>query len=196
MSKDRALLCLKRKDQETGLHYNRYRYYSPYVGRFVSKDPIKIFGGLNLYNYTFNPINWVDKLGLTQSSGCTVYSRPEVISKVSSIVKLHQGAIKEIAPDAGVGIRGSLVTGVRSNGQPWSQQESDIDGYVASKALFGDGTNRYPRELKPIENSINGAIKLALPCLGNKEKVFSFKTQRQNFPTNAERFGEKIVKIF
>ena len=40
MSKDRALLCLKRKDQETGLHYNRYRYYSPYVGRFVSKDPI------------------------------------------------------------------------------------------------------------------------------------------------------------
>ena len=63
-------------------------------------------------------------------------------------------------------------------------------------ALFGDGTNRYPRELKPIENSINGAIKLALPCLGNKEKVFSFKTQRQNFPTNAERFGEKIVKIF
>ncbi|NDX20035.1 hypothetical protein G3N02_17595, partial [Acinetobacter baumannii] len=25
---------------ETGLHYNRYRYYSPYVGRFISKDPI------------------------------------------------------------------------------------------------------------------------------------------------------------
>jgi len=45
MSKDRALLCLKRKDQETGLHYNRYRYYSPYVGRFVSKDPIGISGG-------------------------------------------------------------------------------------------------------------------------------------------------------
>ena len=32
-------------DEETGLHYNRYRYYSPYVGRFVSKDPIGLLGG-------------------------------------------------------------------------------------------------------------------------------------------------------
>ncbi|MEN8282665.1 RHS repeat-associated core domain-containing protein [Acinetobacter gerneri] len=28
---------MKRKDDETGLHYNRYRYYSPYVERFISK---------------------------------------------------------------------------------------------------------------------------------------------------------------
>ncbi|MEH0872582.1 RHS repeat-associated core domain-containing protein [Serratia liquefaciens] len=27
-------------DHETGLHYNRYRYYDPEVGRFVGKDPI------------------------------------------------------------------------------------------------------------------------------------------------------------
>ncbi|MFI8146382.1 hypothetical protein [Acinetobacter sp. ABJ_C5_2] len=67
---------------------------------------------------------------------------------------------------------------------------------MASKVLYGDGTNRFPKELKPIENSINSAIKLALPCLGNKTKVFSFKTQRQNFPVNADRFGEKMVKIF
>lgn len=56
MSKDRALLCLKRKDQETGLHYNRYRYYSTNVGRFVSKDPISLLGGNNLYKYASNPI--------------------------------------------------------------------------------------------------------------------------------------------
>ncbi|ENV92019.1 hypothetical protein F938_03151 [Acinetobacter bereziniae LMG 1003 = CIP 70.12] len=68
MSKDRALLCLKRKDQETGLHYNRYRYYLPYVGRFVSKDPVGLFGGLNFYKYTHNPIDWVDPLGLKQRS--------------------------------------------------------------------------------------------------------------------------------
>nr|WP_322853546.1 RHS repeat-associated core domain-containing protein [Acinetobacter sp. ANC 3832] len=36
-------------DQETGLHYNRYRYYSPYVGRFISRDPIKLSGGSNIY---------------------------------------------------------------------------------------------------------------------------------------------------
>ena len=51
-------------DQETGLHYNRYRYYSPYVGRFVSKDPIGLLGGHNVYAYAPNPVEWVDPLGL------------------------------------------------------------------------------------------------------------------------------------
>ena len=51
-------------DRETGLHYNRYRYYDPGVGRFVSKDPISYAGGLNLHLYAPNPIEWVDPLGL------------------------------------------------------------------------------------------------------------------------------------
>lgn len=51
-------------DEETGLHYNRYRYYSPYVGRFVSKDPIGILGNYNTYVYTNNPLLKIDPLGL------------------------------------------------------------------------------------------------------------------------------------
>ncbi|WP_423772180.1 RHS repeat-associated core domain-containing protein [Acinetobacter gerneri] len=51
-------------DDETGLHYNRYRYYSPYVGRFISKDPIGLLGGLNTFAYAPNPIEWIDPLGL------------------------------------------------------------------------------------------------------------------------------------
>ncbi|MGS7252893.1 RHS repeat-associated core domain-containing protein, partial [Pseudomonas anuradhapurensis] len=51
-------------DHETGLHYNRYRYYDPRVGRFVSQDPISYLGGLNLYQYVPNPIDWVDPWGL------------------------------------------------------------------------------------------------------------------------------------
>ncbi|WP_082405754.1 RHS repeat-associated core domain-containing protein [Pseudomonas sp. NBRC 111117] len=50
-------------DRETGLHYNRYRYYDPGVGRFVSKDPISYAGGLNLHLYAPNLIEWVDPLG-------------------------------------------------------------------------------------------------------------------------------------
>jgi RHS repeat-associated protein len=52
-------------DHETGLHYNRYRYYDPAVGRFISKDPIGYAGGLNLYAYAPNPTAWIDPLGLT-----------------------------------------------------------------------------------------------------------------------------------
>lgn len=51
-------------DQETGLHYNRYRYYNPTVGRYMTPDLIKLAGGLNNYQYTKNPVGYIDPLGL------------------------------------------------------------------------------------------------------------------------------------
>jgi len=57
-------------DAETGLHYNRHRYYDPDAGRFIHQDPIGLGGGENLYLYVPNPIGWVDLLGLA-----TVYLR-------------------------------------------------------------------------------------------------------------------------
>ncbi|WP_192560381.1 RHS repeat-associated core domain-containing protein [Pseudomonas allokribbensis] len=51
-------------DAETGLHYNRHRYYNPGTGRFLTPDPIKLAGGLNNYQYVPNPTGWVDPLGL------------------------------------------------------------------------------------------------------------------------------------
>ncbi|QMV14626.1 Cell wall-associated polypeptide CWBP200 [Vibrio spartinae] len=51
-------------DAETGLHYNRHRYYSPSTGRFTTADPIGLAGGLNNYQYVPNPTGWVDPLGL------------------------------------------------------------------------------------------------------------------------------------
>ncbi|SIO96771.1 Putative deoxyribonuclease RhsC [Vibrio spartinae] len=51
-------------DEETGLHYNRHRYYSPDSGRFITPDPIGLAGGLNNYQYVVNPTGWVDPLGL------------------------------------------------------------------------------------------------------------------------------------
>ncbi len=54
-------------DVESGLHYNRYRYFDPDVGRYVSKDPIGLLGGYNLYAYVRNsPTMGVDPLGLQQ----------------------------------------------------------------------------------------------------------------------------------
>ncbi|WP_418128701.1 RHS repeat-associated core domain-containing protein [Variovorax sp. 375MFSha3.1] len=52
-------------DAETGLHYNRYRYYDPASGRYVSPDPLGLAGGLNLYAYVGgNPVRGIDPLGL------------------------------------------------------------------------------------------------------------------------------------
>ncbi|NTZ99063.1 RHS repeat-associated core domain-containing protein, partial [Pseudomonas koreensis] len=51
-------------DAESGLHYNRHRYYDPRLGRYLTPDPIKLAGGLNQYQYVPNPTGWVDPLGL------------------------------------------------------------------------------------------------------------------------------------
>jgi RHS repeat-associated protein len=52
-------------DGETGLHYNRYRYYDPVLGRYLQVDPLGQAGGMNLYAYPPNPLVDVDVLGLT-----------------------------------------------------------------------------------------------------------------------------------
>jgi RHS repeat-associated protein len=51
-------------DEETGLHYNGARHYDPDIGRFLTPDPIGTLGGLNLYDYPRDPVNWMDPTGL------------------------------------------------------------------------------------------------------------------------------------
>nr|WP_249025298.1 RHS repeat-associated core domain-containing protein [Neisseria canis] len=50
-------------DQETGLHYNFFRYYEPDAGRFVNQDPIGLEGGENLYRFAPNTSSWIDPSG-------------------------------------------------------------------------------------------------------------------------------------
>jgi len=53
------------EDHETGLYYNRFRYYDPDVGRYISQDPIGLAGGENLYAYAPNPTGGIDPAGLS-----------------------------------------------------------------------------------------------------------------------------------
>jgi RHS repeat-associated protein len=53
------------EDAETGLFYNRFRYYDPEAGRYLCLDPIRLEGGLNLYAYVLDPTRESDPYGLT-----------------------------------------------------------------------------------------------------------------------------------
>ena len=59
-------------DDETGLHYNRYRYYDPDTTRYFSQDPLGLSGGKNFYVYAPNPTGWIDPSGLTTCAGIPI----------------------------------------------------------------------------------------------------------------------------
>lgn len=51
------------EDAGTGLYYNRFRYYAPEEGSYISPDPIGIAGGHNFYAYVPDINTWVDIFG-------------------------------------------------------------------------------------------------------------------------------------
>ena len=62
-------------DSDTGLYYDRARYYEPTVGRFINEDPLRFAAGSNFYPYVRNdPTNLTDPLGLQEATagGCVI----------------------------------------------------------------------------------------------------------------------------
>ncbi|EJW1999985.1 RHS repeat-associated core domain-containing protein [Salmonella enterica] len=51
-------------DRESGLAYNRHRYYCAETACYLTADPIGLAGGWNLYTYPLNPVTDIDPLGL------------------------------------------------------------------------------------------------------------------------------------
>ncbi|HGV0751716.1 TPA: RHS repeat-associated core domain-containing protein, partial [Escherichia coli] len=56
-------------DEESGLYYNRHRYYDPLRGRYITQDPIGLKGGWNFYQYPLNPVQYIDSMGLASKYG-------------------------------------------------------------------------------------------------------------------------------
>ncbi|WP_185206331.1 DUF4123 domain-containing protein [Sphingomonas sp. NBWT7] len=98
-------------DDEFGLalHYNRFRFYDPAIGRYISPDPIGIAGGLNLYGYVGNdPVNRADPLGLWWNVVASVL----VAAAVATVVVLTapiSGPLLIIAAGAAAGAAGFMV---------------------------------------------------------------------------------------
>jgi RHS repeat-associated protein len=61
------------EDRESGLFYNRFRYYDPDTTRFTTADPIGLLGGGNAYAYAPNPVTWTDALGLANGRAVNVF---------------------------------------------------------------------------------------------------------------------------
>ena len=114
-------------DEESGLYYNRHRYYDPQPGRYISQDPIGLRGGTNLYGYVTNPTGMVDPRGLFgtnmhQLDPISVaiqngHTRPEpgrVTDIFNPAERVREGgtATAEAGGQLIIGVGGSTSTGV------------------------------------------------------------------------------------
>ena len=80
------------KDWDTGLTQFLHRWYDSRDGRWLSRDPIGVDGGVNLYNYTDNnPVNRVDVTGLL------AVNATELIRKSVNTIKSVESCSKEIS---------------------------------------------------------------------------------------------------
>jgi RHS repeat-associated protein len=95
----------QQEDGETGLHFNRQRYYDPPSASFASTDPLGQQAGENTYNYGPSAQRWIDPLGLT----CQRLSGSTVVDRVAGEI------------DAAVGRADRMLSRGMSGGTPWGR---------------------------------------------------------------------------
>ncbi|OUO70681.1 RHS repeat-associated core domain-containing protein, partial [Bacteroides sp. An269] len=60
-------------DEETGLYYNRFRYYDASIGNYISQDPIGLAGNNpTIYGYVLDTNIWIDIWGLHLNSNSAI----------------------------------------------------------------------------------------------------------------------------
>jgi RHS repeat-associated protein len=85
-------------DPETGLYYNRYRYFDPVTACYLTPDPIGLDGGINPYRYCSNPLGWADPLGLAGERPCWQASQIPPIYDGSRALQTLSKALVEKDP--------------------------------------------------------------------------------------------------
>ncbi|WP_324658493.1 RHS repeat-associated core domain-containing protein [Burkholderia thailandensis] len=101
------------EDEETGLHYSRHRYYDSAMGQFISEDPIRLLGGLNLYAYAPNATGWVDPLGLANRRQ---HGKGKGISSIPGIGQGIAEWLRDQWYNGGDGARGEILNYGRNLG--------------------------------------------------------------------------------
>lgn len=94
-------------DEETGLHYNRFRYLDPASGAFISPDPIGLGGGLESYSGADDPLQDVDPFGL-DACLTDLYGEARMYGWAKEWEKLEDGSIR-ITPELQRAIDGPIV---------------------------------------------------------------------------------------
>ncbi|SHJ74063.1 RHS repeat-associated core domain-containing protein, partial [Anaerocolumna jejuensis DSM 15929] len=104
------------EDVETGLYYNRFRYYDPEIGQYTQQDPIGLAGGNpTIYGYVRDPNIWIDPWGLI-----------EVFRNLRPDEIISEGLSARV-PGRGMSVAGHIMNGTKHNGSQFISTTTDIN---------------------------------------------------------------------
>jgi len=186
---NRYLFQGREYDSSTGLYYFRARWYNPETGRWLSKDPIGISGGLNLYVFCGNsPVNFTDPLGLQSFNNPTGAGTGSVGSGFN--------------PHAST--PGGTTNIIFTNGPSWSQEDVppffnpdfngtpvDVSETASTAELFLHGALCLISVLKGAITLTKGGVNLTLKVTGLKTGTEAAKALEQAI--KAGKISQKIA---
>jgi len=198
-------------DEETGLYYNRFRYYSPIFGRYISRDPISYYGGLNFYLYAQNnPINEIDLVGLLWSSikkafsaakdfAVTAWNKAKDICLKCILLELVHTTLDILGLFPGIG---EIADGL--NALIYLAEGNYIDAGLSAAAMipfagWGATAAKYVRKAAKYSPKLMKAVKYGVKLLSKGRKVLKLTkklaTKLAVKGAKLLRKGQKVLKL-
>jgi len=132
------------------LYYNRFRYYNPESGQYVSQDPIRLSAGLlNFHSYVQDVNAWVDTLGLECAKS--------ILDDVGPLKGKKKADIQQTLKK-----QGFSKTDAKNGGEVWTKAGSDGNTAAvrldpaSGKAGFADNVPHAHKEIVPSNKVVDG----------------------------------------
>ena len=128
-------------DPETGLHYNRFRYYDPHTASFISQDPLGIVAGEALYSLAPSVWAWIDPQGLTCKLARYDGPKPKYTVNEAHVPGPKFNPKKEVLPADAAEVYKKAVPDASEGAKHWYGKNSD--GIIYRFMNSNDGTAHF-----------------------------------------------------